>query len=173
MKGIAEIPIVGLIGTITIIAGILIPPAIVKTTIDKELAQTVKWEDAQHLLITLFSLNKDGSVYQILGEKIVYESYSCITSSDCPIGYSCENKLCHLSTENLNNILSKSTDSAFCINPADTVNSVDVKTKSTQEIPAGDVLKAKCGEYNTNFATIMVLPYNKNSLFKYITIGVQ
>jgi len=68
MKSIAQFLLVGLIGTSTIIIGVLIPPLIVQTTVDKELLFTYGYEKAEHSLLSLLSLVEDGkSVYEVLG----------------------------------------------------------------------------------------------------------
>ncbi|MBI1978664.1 MAG: hypothetical protein HYS62_01220 [Candidatus Aenigmarchaeota archaeon] len=66
MKSIAQLPLVGLIGTFTIIVGIIVPPAIIKTTVDKELLITYGFEKEQHGLLVLLSVKNGKSVYEIL-----------------------------------------------------------------------------------------------------------
>lgn len=66
-----EIPIIGLIGTIAIIGGILIPPSIIEMTIDKELAFTYEYEKIQLTLLTLLSSTHEGKpVYEIIANNI-------------------------------------------------------------------------------------------------------
>lgn len=72
MKALAELTIVALIGTFTIVAGILIPPSVIKTTIAKEQVLAYKFETAQHGLLSLLSSTQDGrSVYELFGTKIL------------------------------------------------------------------------------------------------------
>ena len=73
MKSVSsvEIPFLGLIGTVAIIAGILIPPTIIETTLDKELAFTYEYEKIQYTLLTLLSSTHDGKlVYEIIANNI-------------------------------------------------------------------------------------------------------
>lgn len=70
-QALPEIPLIGLIGTITIIVGILIPTSVIKTTIDKELNSTYEYERMQYALLTLMSSTHEGKpVYELLADNI-------------------------------------------------------------------------------------------------------
>ncbi len=70
-QSIPEIPLLGIIGTIAIIGGILIPPAIIKTTLDKELVLTYEYEKTQLDLLALLSSTQGNiPVYEIIANNI-------------------------------------------------------------------------------------------------------
>ncbi len=169
MKGMAEIPLVGLIGTITIIAGILIPPTVVTTTIDNELVLTYKWEKAQGMLLTLFSLEESGdSAYQRLGEKLLFDSmFECKLEKDCPEDFVCSGGKCILPTEDLKDKIDKIAGEKYCI----TAGIVDEGNQADEA--NNEILKDSCNKRNTNFVTLIVLPYNKENLVKNVAIGVE
>jgi hypothetical protein len=67
-QDITEILIIGVISTVTIIGGILIPPAIIKVSVDKETAFTYQYERLQYTLLAVLSSTHDGrTVYEIIG----------------------------------------------------------------------------------------------------------
>ncbi len=71
MKGqtIADIPVIGLIATATIVAFGILPPSIVKTVLDSELSLTYEYENAQYTLFSLLSSTHNGkTVSQIISE---------------------------------------------------------------------------------------------------------
>lgn len=143
MKSIAEISIVALIGTFTIVAGIVIPPSVIKTTVDRETVLAYKFENAQHGLLSLVSSTQDGkSVYELLGTKILVSSIDVTKAKN-----------------NLDNTIS--TDYCILVSP----EVVGVKTK--------DPLSDKICEIEAAFNTIIVVPYNKDSLVKVIGMGVK
>lgn len=70
-QSIPEIPLLGIIGTIAIVAGILIPPTIIKTTLDKELVLTYEYEKTQLDLLALLSSTHEGiPVYEVIANSI-------------------------------------------------------------------------------------------------------
>ncbi|MBI2542824.1 MAG: cellulase family glycosylhydrolase [Candidatus Aenigmarchaeota archaeon] len=66
------IPFVPLIGTLTIMISLLISPAIIKTTIDRELTYTYEYDRAQYSLQTLFSANDGKSSYETITTNYIY-----------------------------------------------------------------------------------------------------
>ena len=146
MKSVAEIAIVALIGTFTLIAGIIIPPAIIKTTVDKETILAYKFEKAQYGLLSLLSSTQDGkSVYELMGEKILLKDSVDITRSQ--------------------NNFEKMVGTNYCI----LINPEVKGVVGTQE----DILDAKICEVDAIFNTVIVKPYNKDSLVDVIGIGVK
>lgn len=141
MKSIAEIAIVGLIGTFTIVAGIIIPPSVIKSTIGKELVLTYDFETAQNGLLTFLSSTQDGKpTYELVGSKIILRNAVDINKA--------------------RGVFDKIViDNCILVNPEDKV------TK--------DVFTGKVCEVNAQFNTIIVVPYNKNSLVEIIGIGVK
>ncbi len=85
MKSMAELPLIGLIGTMTIMASIIIPPTIVKTALDQELGYTYDYEKSQNALLSLL-YSKEGGVsnYEQLGTSYVLNQ---------PIGGGIQNQL--------------------------------------------------------------------------------
>ena len=145
MKAVAEIAIVGLIGTFTIIAGIIIPPAVIKTTIGKELLLTYNFEKAQHGLLSLVSSTQDGkSVYELMGTKML------IKDTDISKSVGTFNKIIGTS---------------YCI-------VADPEVKGIEGTPEA-ISNSKICEVSAAFTTIMVVPYNKDSLVKVIGMGVK
>lgn len=68
-QALPEIPIIGLISTITIAAGILLPPAIIRDTLDNEVMSTYESEKLRLALLTLLSSAHDGRmVYELVAE---------------------------------------------------------------------------------------------------------
>lgn len=195
MKSVA-LPFIMMIGTFTIVAGTLIPVAIVKTTIDKELLVTYGYEKVQHALLTLFYSSHAGkSVYQILSEKAFVDSLNCDINNDCPTGYTCELKSCVIkcdsdlnlncpvgyqcvnkrcSTKPLKDRLDKVAGPDYCIKTEPT--SKKLPTGFSELIPdippSSEVLKTACVSNVIPFTSFIVLPYNKDSLIKLIRIGV-
>lgn len=179
MKAIASIPLIGLIGTITIIVSVLVPPAIVRTAIDKELLLTHGYERGQHALLTLFySSQGDKSAYEILSQKSFFEDFVCSADLDCPEGYTCNLAIqkCDGPTtkplkDRLDNVLGKD---KYCI----TTEKPQPKLPVGQPIappsilPSNEVLKRVCASNTIGFNTLIVLPYNKDSLVKLIRIGL-
>lgn len=146
MKSVAEIAIVALIGTFTLIAGIIIPPSVITTTVDKETILAYKFEKAQHGLLSLLSSTQDGkSVYELMGEKILLEDSVDITKSQ--------------------NNFEKLVGTNYCI----LINPEVKGVVGTQE----NILDAKICEVDTIFNTIIVKPYNKDSLVDVIGIGIK
>lgn len=69
MKAVS-LPFIGFGLTISLMVGLLAPTALIRTTIEKELLLTYRYEQAQHALLTLLSLNTgEKNVYQILSTK--------------------------------------------------------------------------------------------------------
>lgn len=69
MKAVS-LPFIGLVLTISLMVGLLAPTALIRTTIDKELLLTYRYEQAQYALLTLLSLDTgEKNVYQILSTK--------------------------------------------------------------------------------------------------------
>ncbi|MEK6909816.1 MAG: hypothetical protein AABW61_01935 [Candidatus Aenigmatarchaeota archaeon] len=144
MKSVAEIAIIGLIGTVSIIAGIVIPPAVMKSTVGKELLLSYNFEKAQHGLLSLLSSTQnDKPVYELISTKII------IKNSD------------YLSSE-MQNIFAKAIGANYCI-------LVDSDEQRAQK----DAFTGKVCEVDTTFNTIIVVPYNKDSLVKVIGFGVK
>ena len=141
MKSVAEIAIVGLIGTFTIVAGILIPPSFIKSTIGKELLLTYNFETAQNGLLTFLSSMQDGkSTYELIGTKIILKNSADINK--------------------VRGVFDKIViDNCILVNPEDKV--------------AKDAFTGNVCEVNAQFNTIIVVPYNKNSLVEVIGIGVK
>ena len=172
MKALVEIPLVGMIGTITIILSIVIPPTVVKTTIDKELYLTYKLDKAQNSLLTLFSLIHDGkNTYETLGEKAFFGSMGCETDLDCPAGYYCKDHLfCQgPTTEPLKVLTDTFAGPDYCIS----VEEPNQGQVATIDESNSEVLKRSCQERDINFKVSIVVPYNKISLIKNVTIGVK
>ena len=68
---IADIPVIGLIATITIVVFGILPPAIIKATLDKETVFTYEYEKTQYTLAALLSSTHNGiPVSQILAENV-------------------------------------------------------------------------------------------------------
>lgn len=146
MKGVAEIAIVGLIGTFTIVAGIIIPPSIIKTTVGRELVIAYNFEKAQHELLSLVSSTQDGRpVYELIGLKIILKDTVDINKAQ--------------------NIFTKAIKTSYCI----VVNPQIKGVQGTQE----EILKSGVCEIEGVFNTVIVLPYNKEALVKVIGIGVK
>ena len=146
MKAVAEIAIVGLIGTFTIIAGIIIPPSVIKTTIGKELLLTYSFEKAQHGLLSFLSSTQDGKpVYEMVGTNLVIKDSADISKAQ----------------NNLNKVMGTS----YCI----VLNPEVKEAKGTQDA----ISNAQICEITASFNTIIVVPYNKDSLVRVIGMGVK
>lgn len=144
MKSVAEIAIIGLIGTVSIIVGIVIPPTVMKSTVGKELLLSYNFEKAQHGLLSLLSSTQNNKpVYELISTKIL------IKNSD------------YLSTE-MQNIFAKAIGTSYCI-------LVDPDEQMIQK----DAFTGKVCEADAIFNTIIVVPYNKDSLVKVIGFGVK
>lgn len=146
MKSVAELAIVALIGTFTLIAGIVIPPSVIKTTIDKEIILAYKFEKAQHGLLSLLSSSQNGKpVYELMSTKMLLEDSIDLTKTE--------------------NTFAKVINASYCI-------LVNPEIKGVKETPE-DILSAKICEVDAVFNTIIVVPYNKDSLVEVIGIGVK
>lgn len=144
MKSVAEIAIIGIIGTVSIIAGIVIIPAVMKSTVGKELLLSYNFEKAQHGLLSLLSSTQNSKpVYELISTKII------IKNSD------------YLSTE-MQDIFGKAIGTNYCI-------LVDPDKQGAQK----DAFTGKVCEVDTIFNTIIVVPYNKDALVKVIGFGVK
>ncbi|MBI2084096.1 MAG: cellulase family glycosylhydrolase [Candidatus Aenigmarchaeota archaeon] len=72
MKSLAELPLIGLIGTMTIMAGLIVPPTVVKMTADRELVYTYESEKTQHALLALLSSESaDKTTYETIGTNYI------------------------------------------------------------------------------------------------------
>ena len=186
MRAIAQIPLIGLIGTFTIIAGIVVPPSIIKITIAKESVFTYAYEKGQHALLTLFySSQGDKSTYAILSEKALFQSFECDptkgvdSNPSCPNEYKCDKalKICiniavtkPLKTR-LDEVIGKD---KYCItteNPKPPQIISGRKEQITSPEPSDEILRTICPISSIRFNTAIVLPYNKDSLIKIIRIG--
>jgi len=179
MKGIAQIPLIALIGTVALAVGILMPPAIIKTTIDKELLFTYGYEKAQHILLTLFYLSQDGkNGYEILSERALFENLTCTTNADCSLGYACNTLIgkcdATTSTKPLKLRLDKAAGEGYCIRTDKIIPKIltGQLEKPFGIQPSDEVLKRICASNIIQFSTVIVLPYNKESLIKLIRVGV-
>ena len=124
-------------------AGIVLPPSVIKTTVDRETVLAYKFENAQHGLLSLVSSTQDGkSVYELLGTKILVNS---------------------IDVEKAKNNLDKSISTNYCILVSPEVVGVN----------PSDALNDKPCEVEAVFNTIIVVPYNKDSLVKVIGMGVK
>lgn len=142
MKSIAELAIVALMGTVAIMAGIIIPPYVIKTTIDKETLLAYKFEQTQHSLLSFLSSTQDGkSVYELFGTKVIVESTDITKAKN-----------------NFDKVISTN----YCI-------LIDPKLVGVEK----DIVSDKTCQVEAVFNTVMVVPYNKDSLVKVIGIGVK
>ena len=175
MKSVIEPLLVGIVGTVTILA-VILPPAIVKITVDKETLFTYSYEKVQNILLTLFRLKQDGKeAYQILSEKALFEDFTCKTTS-CPFGYTCKAEMCNgPTTEPLKKAIDKVAGSGYCITTDEPISTLPTEAKviTGSAPPSNEVLKRVCAKTDVIFDTVIVLPYNKASLIKLIMIGVQ
>lgn len=178
MKAIAQIPLIGLIGTFTIIVGIIAPPAIIKTAIDKELLITYGFEKEQHgLLILFYSSQADKSAYELLGEKALFENYTCTIDTECPNDYTCDTVIKKCSGQStkplkdrLDNVLG---EDKYCITTEVTAQLPTGEAVAPPLVPPSDqILKRVCASNTIQFNVAIVLPYNKESLTKIIRIGI-
>ncbi len=143
MKSVAELAIVALIGTVTIMAGIIIPPAVIKTTVGKEILLAYKFENAQHGLLSLLSSTQDGKqVYELIGMKIILGDSIDMTK--------------------VTSAFDKTINSNYCI-------LVDPKSAGVQK----DALTSSVCQADAIFNTVIAMPYNKDSLVKVVGIGVK
>lgn len=145
MKSVAEIAIIGLIGTFTIVAGIIIPPSVIKSTIGKEILLTYNFEKAQYGLITFLSSTQDDKiVYELVGTKILLKDVDISEAQ---------------------NTFNKVIATNYCI-------VVDPEIRGMQGAQ-GDISNTNICEVNAAFNTIMVVPYNNEALVKVIGMGVE
>lgn len=156
MKSVAEIVIVGLIGTFTIVAGTIIPPSVIKLAVVEELVQTYNFEKAQHALLTLFSVNEgDRSVYEIIGTSTLLKKP---TNAVKP-------QFDSLFRENENYCIALIRKNILLTGYA--------VTSPTTEVSQERILRGACPLSGTQFNTIIVVPYNKKSLVEIIGIGIK
>ncbi len=155
MKAVAEIAIVGLIGTFAIIAGILIPPSVIKSTVGKEAILTYRFEKIQHALLTLFSsYENEKSVYETIGTNILLKK----------------------PTNTLKPQFDGLVGENYCISiirEGTQLPTGSVIAPPPREFLSGEILRSTCPADGVQFNTILVLPYNKNSLVEVIGIGVE
>lgn len=147
MKSVAEIAIIGLIGTFSIIAGIVIPPTVMKSTVGKELLLSYNFEKAQHGLLSLLSSTQNNKpVYELISTKML------IKNSD------------YLNTEmqNIFAIFDRAIGTSYCI-------LIDPDEQRIQK----DAFTGKVCEADAIFNTIIVVPYNKDALVKVLGFGVK
>jgi len=172
MKSLVEITMLGLVATVTLVLGTLIPYAIVKVTLDKETVTTLQYEKGQHGLLALFySSQGDKSVYKMLSERALFENRTCSSDADCAEGYKCKSNVCQSTIttkptkDRLDKIMGKG---KYCITTGDFVESA---------IPSSnEILSGKCPSADAEFTALLVVPYNRNSpspLIKLIGIGVE
>lgn len=144
MKSVAEIAIIGLIGTVSIIAGIVITPTVMKSTVGNELLLSYNFEKAQHGLLSLLSTTQNNKpVYELISTKII------IKNSD------------YLSSE-MQNIFGNAIGTNYCI-----------LVDPDEQVAQKDAFTGKVCEVDTIFNTIIVVPYNKDALIKVIGFGVR
>ena len=149
MKGIAELAIMALIGTVTIMASIVLPPAIIRSTIDKETFFTYDFEKSQNALIALFSLEKNGKTF--------YEQAGTSLVLNKPV------------TSPLKSDFDKLVGTTYCISE---IKSSPLPTGAIIGIPpSSKIISDVCQNFDVEFNTIISVPYNKVSLVKVIGIG--
>lgn len=148
MKGLAELPLIGIIGTLTIVIGVVAPPLIIQSSMYKNLDYTYNFENGQNTLLSLMSsaTNKVDN-YQGIGLNYVNNNPQ---------------------DPSLKNNLDKILGSNYCIS---------IRSDGAQDSPAliSSATSVKtCSSYSTQFNTVFVLPYNKNKpLVQIIGIGIQ
>lgn len=155
MKALAEIALIGFIGTFTIMLGIIVPPSIIKTTIHEQADFTYNFEKVQHALLSLFSSTIDGQdTYELIG-----------------INFLIERKDSNVLEEKLDELL----DTDYCL------SMIKQTTPTTGYViappitpgPVVQFLGTKCFATDVNFNTIFVQPYNKEALVKIMRIGIE
>lgn len=162
MKAITEITLIAPIITFTIVLAVLLPPVIIKTTIDREVVFTYKFEKAQHTLLSLLSATESGrSNYEILGSHLLK-----IDLSKIPISF-----------ETFKNKIEKLVGKDYCLaklkgEPA-IITTYAAVAPTPSPIVSEVILGKSCTGMDAKFNTILVLPYNKNSLVEIIRIGLK
>ncbi len=167
MKSLS-LPFIGIIGTLTILAGIVLPPAIIKTTIDKETVFTYLYEKAQQSFLTLLYLDHNGkSSYSILSEDAFFNYQECNSQSDCPTGFTCDatSKKCTDARQETKAIKQQfeKLDGKYCI----TIEGPEKIFSKDSE----NIIKNSCNPKGVNFKTILVLPYNKEAITKLVRVS--
>lgn len=152
MKAIAELAFIGLIGTTTIMLGIITPPLIIKSTLHQQTDFTLQFEKIEHTLISFLSSGMGGTdVYELLGRMFLRESISQTPAMKLKLDYL-------LGT-------------GYCL----TVGEIGGLPTGRLVMPPGIIesLGSKCESIDTVFTTAFVLPYNKGELVKLLRIGVE
>jgi hypothetical protein len=182
MKSLA-LPFVMMIGTATLIFGTLIPPAVVKLTIDKELILTYEYEKSQHALLSLLYSHFGGrDTYSVLSEKAFFENLDCNSNGNqpdgsnpaCPAGYTCRvNSCAGVTTRVLKEKLDDVIGPAYCITTETPKKILTGRVIAPEGETSNEVLKRVCASTDgIRFDTIIVLPYNKAELVKLLRIGL-
>lgn len=137
---------IGLIGTMTIMAGLVIPPAVVKMTADNELAYTYEFEKMQSSLLALLSAEDRGkTVYETIGTDYVLGNP---TRGDVKTQFE--------------QLVVKDYFVAI----------ISEHAAPTSTAPPGGILTDQPTEARIIFNTVFVLPYNEESLVKILGIGI-
>ena len=157
MKGVANLILTGLIGTVTIVYSILIPPTIIKSTIDKETIFTYKFENLQSALLSVFSAEKGNEIlYESLGLGIINKDEKALDNVDKKIKILLDDDYCLATFEN-----SPSPITSYAI------------TVPASPLTANKILGKDCANFDVKFNTFFVLPYNHEDLVKIVRIGVR
>lgn len=147
MKGVAEIPLIGIIGTFTIVLSVLAPPLIIQSAMYRDLDRTYNFQTEQNGLLALTT--------STTGKQSTYESIGLNYISGTPQDPSIKN--------NLDKVLGKN----YCLSLIP-----DGSAESTALISSTN-LKI-CPPYDTQFNTVFVLPYNKDKpLVQVLGVGAK
>lgn len=157
MKGMIDIPLMGAMFTIAISLSIIVPPAIIKTTMDKETVFTYDFEKTQHILLTILSNKK---MYEDIGMKSLINKPEKIDSIKTLLDSQLGSNNCLMMIRPRESSVSPTSYFVF------TGHGEVQAMYETQKILLGN-----CNALETSSNTLIVTPYNKGNLVETIKVG--
>ncbi|MBU5537457.1 MAG: hypothetical protein QW818_01445 [Candidatus Aenigmatarchaeota archaeon] len=155
MKSIAELPLVGFVGTLTIMLSLVVPPSVIKTTIDKETAFTYDFQNLQYVLLSILS---NDAFYEDIGKNFT------IRTQSTPL-------------DNIEAILRNHIYGQYClaiIRESGFHTGYFVFTGRPVTPPSFDtrrILLGDCNSLEVGTNALIVLPYREGNLVEIIKVG--